>query len=167
MLQQVQSLSDHKANYALLIAQTEHLIQAESDAIANYANISALIMQMIEGLNWVGFYLFKEGELVLGPFQGKIACTRIKIGSGVCGTTFATQTMHNVPDVHQFEGHIACDSASNSELVIPIIVNGNPIGVLDIDSYNFNHFDIHAEETFKRIVHLIELNLEKNRSLID
>lgn len=160
MLQHLHIHSDRNENFSLLIAQTEQLIQSESDDIANYANISALIMQSIEGLNWVGFYLLKDGELVLGPFQGKVACTRIKIGSGVCGTTIATQKIHNVADVHQFEGHIACDSASNSELVIPIIVHGHPIGVLDIDSYHFNHFDIVAQEAFQHIVRLIELKLE-------
>lgn len=156
-----QKPNDREELYTLLVAQVDAVIHNEDDEIANYANISAIIMDLVEGLNWVGFYLFKHGELVLGPFQGKLACTRIKVGSGVCGTAFASKTMQNVPDVHQFEGHIACDSASNSELVIPIIVHGQAIGVLDIDSFHYNRFDALEERAFQEIVHCIEKKLEK------
>ena len=145
--------------YELLISQIKHILMDEDDAIANYANVSAVIMEIVEGLNWVGFYLYKNNELVLGPFQGKLACTRIKIGSGVCGTAFATLSLLNIPDVHQFEGHIACDSASNSELVIPIVVDGQGVGVLDIDSFHYNRFDVLEEKTFKEIASLIEQKL--------
>lgn len=148
--------------YELLVSQIEHVLMDEDDAIANYANVSSVIMDIVEGLNWVGFYLYKNDELVLGPFQGKLACTRIKIGSGVCGTAFATLSMQNIADVHEFEGHIACDGASNSELVIPIVVNGQGVGVLDIDSYHFNRFDELEEKTFKAITSLIEKNLSKH-----
>lgn len=152
---------DRQELYDLLVTQVESVISDEEDEIANYANISAIIMDLVEGLNWVGFYLYKKGELVLGPFQGKLACTRIKVGSGVCGTAFASKSLQNVPDVHQFEGHIACDSASNSELVIPILVHNEAIGVLDIDSFHYNRFDEMEEKAFQDIVRLIELKLEK------
>jgi L-methionine (R)-S-oxide reductase len=151
---------DRQELYDLLVAQVESVIHDENDEIANYANISAIIMDLVEGLNWVGFYLYKQGELVLGPFQGKLACTRIKIGSGVCGTAFATKTIQNVPDVHKFEGHIACDSASNSELVVPMIVHGECIGVLDIDSFHYQRFDELEEKAFQAIVTLVEKKLE-------
>jgi L-methionine (R)-S-oxide reductase len=155
-----QKPNDRQELYDLLVAQVDSVIHDEDDEIANYANISAIIMDLVEGLNWVGFYLYKQGELVLGPFQGKLACTRIKVGAGVCGTAFQTKTVQNVPDVHQFEGHIACDGASNSELVIPIVVQGEAIGVLDIDSFHYQRFDELEEKAFQAIVSLIEKKLE-------
>jgi L-methionine (R)-S-oxide reductase len=110
------------------------LLQGERDLIANAANTAALIWDALPGLNWAGFYLYKSGELVLGPFQGKPACVRIAIGKGVCGTAAARRTTLVVEDVHEFPGHIACDSASNSEIVVPLLRGDELLGVLDLDS---------------------------------
>lgn len=128
-------------NYDTLIRQLEALIEGETNAVANMANASALLNQFLQDINWVGFYVTEGNELVLGPFQGLPACVRIPFGKGVCGTAAATQTTQLVPDVHQFPGHIACDAASNSEIVVPLIKNGEVIGVLDIDSPSKNRFD--------------------------
>lgn len=128
-------------NYDTLIRQLEALIEGETNAVANMANASALLHQFLQDINWVGFYVTEGNELVLGPFQGLPACVRIPFGKGVCGTAAATQTTQLVPDVHQFPGHIACDAASNSEIVVPLIKNGEIIGVLDIDSPSKNRFD--------------------------
>lgn len=128
-------------HYARLTQQALGLIEGETDYIANLANISALLNMELDDINWVGFYLFKDGELVLGPFQGKPACIRIAVGKGVCGTAFATETVQRIDDVHLFEGHIACDAESNSEMVIPFYRNGELAGVLDIDSPKFNRFN--------------------------
>lgn len=135
-----------KVNYALLIKELTALLEGENDFIANAANVSAFVMENISGLNWVGFYFLKDNELVLGPFQGKIACTRIQIGRGVCGTAFQDQKTYNVPDVHTFSDHIACDSASESEVVVPLYIEGVGIGVFDIDSPQKNHFDLELQE---------------------
>lgn len=126
--------------YQTLTKQAVALIESEHDLIANLSNISALLSMELEDLNWVGFYLCKEEQLVLGPFQGKPACVRIPMGKGVCGTAAATNTVQRVHDVHQFEGHIACDAASNSEIVLPFSINGNLAGVLDIDSPSVGRF---------------------------
>ena len=120
--------------YRELAGQLEALLAGESDPIANAANTSALLFQMMPDLNWAGFYIMRGGELVLGPFQGKPACVRIPVGKGVCGAAVERGTTILVPDVHAFPGHIACDAASRSELVVPIVHNGALIGVLDIDS---------------------------------
>ncbi|EHD2242885.1 GAF domain-containing protein, partial [Vibrio vulnificus] len=120
--------------------QAVALIESERDLIANLSNISALLNMGMSDLNWVGFYLYKEDELVLGPFQGKVACVRIPMGKGVCGTAAQTYTVQRVHDVHEFEGHIACDAASNSEIVIPFSINGQLAGVLDIDSPSVGRF---------------------------
>lgn len=128
-------------NYDTLIRQLEALIEGETNTVANMANASALLNQFLQDINWVGFYVTGGNELVLGPFQGLPACVRIPFGKGVCGTAAATKTTQLVPDVHQFPGHIACDAASNSEIVVPLIKNGEVIGVLDIDSPSKNRFD--------------------------
>lgn len=120
--------------YQRLTKQAVALIESEPDFIANLANLSSLLFMELEDLNWAGFYLTKGDELVLGPFQGKPACVRIPMGRGVCGTAAKTNTTQRVYDVHEFEGHIACDVASNSEIVIPFSINGKVAGVLDIDS---------------------------------
>ncbi|MCW2293064.1 GAF domain-containing protein [Pseudomonas sp. BIGb0408] len=120
--------------YPLLTAQLEALLSGERDFIANAAQFSAFVFHEFEGLNWAGFYLVKSDELVLGPFQGKVACVRIPFGRGVCGAAAASLQTQRVEDVHAFAGHIACDSASNSELVVPLIKDGRLIGVLDLDS---------------------------------
>ncbi len=133
--------------YKLLINQLKALLEGEKDTIANLANASALLNQFLSDVNWVGFYLLKEDELVLGPFQGMPACVRIPIGKGVCGTAVKNKQTLRVEDVHQFPGHIACDAASNSEIVIPLIINENVVGVLDIDSPLKNRFD-ETDEVF-------------------
>ncbi|WP_201008408.1 GAF domain-containing protein [Paenibacillus glycanilyticus] len=128
-------------NYTLLIKQLTGLVEDEGCRIANLANASALLQQFLDDINWVGFYLLEGETLILGPFQGKPACTRIAVGKGVCGAAVARKEAVLVEDVHQFPGHIACDSASNSELVIPLYSGGQIIGVLDIDSPSFSRFD--------------------------
>lgn len=126
----------------LLVKQLRALIQDESNLIANLSNVSALLNAHFDQINWVGFYLWddQDQELVLGPFQGKVACNRIPMGRGVCGSALQQQQTLIVPDVHAFAGHIACDSASRSEIVVPIIINGQPFGVLDIDAPVTNRF---------------------------
>lgn len=119
--------------------QLQALLSGENDLVANLANASALIHQLF-GWHWVGFYLIKNDELVLGPFQGPVACTRIGYGKGVCGTAWETLAMINVPDVEAFPGHIACSSLSKSEIVFPLMVNGECLGILDIDSEKPNDF---------------------------
>ena len=124
--------------------------------ISNLANASALLWQTLEGINWAGFYKMVDGKLVLGPFQGKTACTQIAVGRGVCGTAVAQDRTQLVPDVHQFPGHIACDGASNSEIVVPIHVRGEIWGVLDIDSPCFERFSIQDQIGLERFVQVLE-----------
>lgn len=126
--------------YPLLAAQLQSLLADERDFIANAAQFSAFLFQELEDLNWAGFYLARGEELVLGPFQGKVACVRIPFGRGVCGTAAASRQTQRVEDVHAFAGHIACDSASNSELVVPLVKEGRLIGVLDLDSPRLARF---------------------------
>ncbi|WP_434608702.1 GAF domain-containing protein [Bacillus paranthracis] len=127
--------------YETVIKQLDALLTGESNVVANLSNASALLSQFLDRVNWVGFYVTEGNQLVLGPFQGMPACVRIPFGRGVCGVAAETKTTQLVADVHQFPGHIACDSASNSEIVVPIIKDGNVIGVLDIDSPEKNRFD--------------------------
>ena len=131
---QAYDFSNPRQAYAELARDLRALLQGERDLVANAANTSALIYDALPGLNWAGFYLYKSGELVLGPFQGKPACVRIAMGKGVCGTAAAQRQTILVEDVHAFPGHIACDSASNSEIVIPLIRGNELLGVLDLDS---------------------------------
>lgn len=126
--------------YSLLAAQLESLLADENDFIANAAQFSAFLYSQIDDLNWAGFYLNRNEELVLGPFQGQIACVRIPFGRGVCGAAAQTRQTQRVEDVHEFPGHIACDSASNSELVVPLVKEGRLIGVLDLDSPKVGRF---------------------------
>ena len=126
--------ADTGTMYRDLASALEGLVSGEPDAVANMANAAALIWETLPDLNWAGFYRKVGGELVLGPFQGRPACIRIKFGEGVCGTAATTRQVQRVEDVHAFPGHIACDSASNSEIVVPIIRDGELLGVLDIDS---------------------------------
>ncbi|CUB10479.1 Free methionine-R-sulfoxide reductase [Bacillus cereus] len=127
--------------YETVIKQLDALLTGESNVVANLSNASALLNQFLDRVNWVGFYVTEGNQLVLGPFQGMPACVRIPFGRGVCGVAAETKTTQLVADVHQFPGHIACDSASNSEIVVPIIKDENVIGVLDIDSPEKNRFD--------------------------
>ncbi|PSL31074.1 GAF domain-containing protein [Planomicrobium soli] len=126
--------------YNLLGKQLDALLTGESNQTANLSNASALLNQFLERINWVGFYLMENGELVLGPFQGLPACVRIKVGRGVCGTAVAEKKTMLIDNVHEFPGHIACDAASQSEIVIPLIKDGEVIGVLDIDSPELRRF---------------------------
>ncbi len=133
--------ADKASLYRELIAAAEALTAGEPDGIANMANVAALLFDALPELNWAGFYRNLGGELVLGPFQGKAACIRIPFGKGVCGTGAATRAVQCVADVHAFPGHIACDAASRSELVIPLLAKGQLIGVLDLDSPVPGRFD--------------------------
>jgi GAF domain-containing protein len=141
--------------YRQLADELEALVTGERDAIANMANMSALLFHGLPDLNWAGFYLMRNGELVLGPFQGKPACVRIAVGRGVCGTAVAERRSIVVPDVHAFPGHIACDSASRSELVVPLIREGRVIGVLDLDSPIIERFDHDDRDGCERLVHIL------------
>lgn len=129
---------DQKYNY--MLTSLEGQLSSEKDIIANLSNASAIINALMDRINWVGFYFVKDGELVLGPFQGLPACNRIKVSAGVCGAAVTTKQVQLVPNVHEFPGHIACDCASNSELVLPIIKDGIIYGVLDLDSPELNRF---------------------------
>lgn len=126
--------------YRMLCAQLESLLADERDFVANAAQFSAFLFNQVDDLNWAGFYLNRNEELVLGPFQGQVACVRIPFGRGVCGASAASRETQRVEDVHAFPGHIACDSASNSELVIPLLKDGKLIGVLDLDSPRLARF---------------------------
>ena len=132
--------ADKAVMYRDLASALEGLVAGETDAIANMANAAALIWETLPDVNWVGFYRNVGGELVLGPFQGRVACIRIPFGTGVCGAAAETRQVQRVEDVHAFPGHIACDSASNSEIVVPLIRDGELLGVLDIDSPNTARF---------------------------
>jgi len=147
--------------YRTLAAQCQALIADESDFIANLANVSALLFNEMPDLNWAGFYLLKHQQLVLGPFQGKPACVRIDIGKGVCGTAVATGETQLVPDVHAFPGHIACDAASNSEIVLPLRLRGEIIGVLDIDSPSLARFDLNDQQGLTALVAVLQQRLEQ------
>jgi len=136
------------------------LIEGEPDLIANLANVSALLFNGLDDVNWAGFYLYKDDQLVLGPFQGQPACIRIPLGKGVCGTAAATKTVQRIDDVHTFDGHIACDAASNSEIVIPIVIHNKLVGVLDIDSPIYSRFDEQDEQGLMAIVELFQQVME-------
>lgn len=138
-----------------IVQQISGLVHGEPDLIANLSNISALLNEYLADINWVGFYIMREGELVLGPFQGKVACIRIPVGRGVCGAAAATRTTQRVDDVHAFPGHIACDSASNSELVVPIIVNDRVVAVLDIDSPEYARFTPEIQQEMEAIADVL------------
>ena len=143
-------------NYQTLIMQVKALTEGVPHTIANLANVSAAIWQEMDRLNWAGFYLMQDGVLVLGPFQGKPACIEIPVGKGVCGTAVKERRTVLVEDVHQFRGHIACDSASNSEIVVPIFKNGEVFGVLDIDSPYFARFAEEDREGLEALVKVLE-----------
>lgn len=143
-------------DYKLIGDQIASLAEAERDAVALLSNASALIYHSLENVNWAGFYLMDKGSLLLGPFQGKVACVRIQVGRGVCGTAVKENKTLVVDDVHQFPGHIACDSASNSEIVIPVHKDGAVIGVLDIDSEEFKRFTDRDREGLESVVKTIE-----------
>ncbi|MEH7387654.1 GAF domain-containing protein [Bacillus sp. JJ1521] len=143
-------------DYNLVTKQLQALLVDEPDQIANLANASALLNQFLDNINWVGFYVKKGNELILGPFQGLPACVRIPMGRGVCGTAAQNQKTERVADVHLFPGHIACDSASQSEIVVPIIKNGEVFGVLDIDSPIKERFDEVDQQCLEEFVKVLE-----------
>jgi len=151
---------DKKELYELVNAQLKALLDNEPDVIAGLANASALLMTALTDINWSGFYLMKRGELLLGPFQGKTACVHISIGRGVCGTAVLKDEIQLVYDVHEFSGHIACDSASRSEIVIPIHYKGSIVGVLDIDSPSVGRFDEQDKEGLTVFVNTLEILLD-------
>ena len=140
--------------YRLLAAQLESLLADERDFIANAAQFSAFLYSQLEDLNWAGFYLNRDEELVLGPFQGQIACVRIPFGRGVCGAAAQSRETQRVQDVHEFPGHIACDSASNSALVVPLIKEGRLIGVLDLDSPSVGRFSEQDQQGIEELVRI-------------
>ncbi|MEO9966012.1 MAG: GAF domain-containing protein [Reichenbachiella sp.] len=151
----VPETSDKQQKYESLIPQIEALISSESDLVANLANIAAVLKEGM-GFFWVGFYLVKGDELVLGPFQGPIACTRIRKGKGVCGTSWADQSIMVVDDVDKFPGHIACSSASKSEIVLPAIKNGEVQLILDVDSDQLADFDHVDKVQLEKLMKIIE-----------
>ncbi|GAM75607.1 free methionine-(R)-sulfoxide reductase [Vibrio ishigakensis] len=152
------------SDYQRVTLQVEAMLSGESNMIANLSNVSAILNMELGDINWVGFYLTEGDQLVLGPFQGKPACVRINWGKGVCGTAAATNTVQRIKDVHQFEGHIACDAASNSEIVIPFSIDGKVAGVLDIDSPNFDRFSETDQEGLVLVMKKVEelLNTQAN-----
>ena len=145
-----------KTNYTLVAQQLSALIEGIPYEVANLANASALLWQEMPDINWVGFYKMTDGALVLGPFQGKPACIKIPVGRGVCGTAVAEDAVQLVYDVHQFPGHIACDSASNSEIVVPIYKDGTVWGVLDIDSPSIGRFTEEDRIGMEQLVRILE-----------
>ena len=147
--------ADKPTLYADIASALEGLVAGESDGIANMANAAALLWESLPDINWVGFYRNVAGELVLGPFQGRPACIRIPFGTGVCGAAAATRQVQRVDDVHAFPGHIACDSASNSELVVPIVRDGQLIAVLDLDSPSIGRFSAEDEAGCVRLAEIL------------
>lgn len=150
--------------YEEVALQLTGLFEDCPHVIANLSNASAVLNQAMKDINWVGFYLMEEGQLVLGPFQGKAACVEIKVGKGVCGTAVEKDAVQLVKNVHEFPGHIACDGASNSEIVLPIHVDGNIWGVLDIDSPSLGRFEEEDQTGLEKVVRVVEKMLESNRA---
>ncbi len=150
----LQQVGQGREGYVLLAAQLEALLAGERDFIANAAQFAAFLFSEVDGLNWAGFYLNRNEELVLGPFQGKVACVRIPFGRGVCGAAASTRQTQRVEDVHAFPGHIACDSASNSELVVPLVKEGRLIGVLDLDSPLLGRFSAEDQAGIERLAEI-------------
>jgi len=157
----VKRQQDQESNYKLMAYMSKRVLEDDKDATASLANISAVINGYMDRINWVGFYIMKNGELVLGPFQGLPACIRIQVGKGVCGTAVAKRETQIVEDVDKFPGHIACDSASRSEIVIPIYKNGEVYGVLDVDSPELNRFGELENKYLQEICTLISKQLQE------
>jgi len=158
---EIKTREDAQDNYEALFSAIRAHLEDENDLIANLANISAFIYHSLEGLNWAGFYIMRDEALVLGPFIGKPACTRIALDKGVCGAAATQRKILVVPDVHQFPGHIACDGDTNSEIVLPLYKNGEVFGVLDIDSPLLNRFTDIDEEYLTKIAECISGDLDK------
>ena len=153
-------LRKEKINYQLIAAQVRELVETEPFYVSALSNVAAVLMDELPELNWVGFYLMRNGKLVVGPFQGKPACIHIAVGKGVCGTSVERDETLVVADVHAFSGHIACDSASNSEIVIPLHDQGKIVGVLDIDSPRKERFSDEDRTGLEEIVRILEKTLE-------
>lgn len=149
------SAPDYRLAQADILSSVDGLVAAETDMIANMANIAAVLFEGLPRINWAGFYIMRGQELVLGPFQGRVACTRIASGRGVCGTAAAERRTQRIDDVHSFPGHIACDAASASEIVIPLIKDGAVIGVLDIDSPEPARFGDDEQAMLEQVVALL------------
>ena len=145
----------------VFLSQLESVCSSTVNTVSLLANAAALLNDHLDDINWVGFYLYNNGQLVLGPFQGKVACTTIPIGKGVCGASFQKKMLLNIKNVHEFEGHIACDSNTNSELVIPLIHNGKRFGVLDIDSVSYSRFNGIDEDELQEAADIISKYLNK------
>ncbi|MBA2173318.1 GAF domain-containing protein [Halobacillus locisalis] len=156
MFQQMTYSGNKKESYELLLKQLKALLEDEPDAIANLSNASSLLNQFLNDVNWVGFYLWKQDQLVLGPFQGLPACVRIPSGKGVCGTAVSEGKVQRIADVHAFPGHIACDAASQAEIVVPIFKDGEIYGVLDIDSPSKDRFDEEDELYLTKFVETLQ-----------
>ncbi len=157
-----------KEIYENIISQLDSLINNYDSLISSLSNFIAILKEAFDKISWVGFYLLKDNKLILGPFQGKIACTQIEIGKGVCGTAALNRETLIVHDVNNFPGHIACDSDSKSEIVVPLLKNNNLYGVLDIDSYNYSAFNNLDKEYLEKLCNLllIKINCEKIKNII-
>lgn len=142
-------------NYSIIKKQASLLVESTNNLISDLSNISALLFNSLEDVSWAGFYIYSNGKLLLGPFMGKPACTQIEVGKGVCGTAFVNKETVLVKNVHEFSGHIACDSASNSEIVVPIFVNNKVVGVLDLDSTSLNRFTEEDKNGLEEIAEVI------------
>lgn len=162
MFKKISYGEDLTKNYETVIAQLDALSDGIMENITILSNASALLAQFLDDINWVGFYLYKNDKLILGPFMGLPACVEIKSGSGVCGTAVVTRSTQLVPNVHEFPGHIACDSITNSEIVIPIIINNEVYGVLDIDSPSLNRFTEVDKEYLEKFTTTLVKHLQQN-----
>src|SRR5690625_9835 len=161
MFEVKQYSGQREKDYELVLQQLQALIEDDHDEISVLSNVAALLNQFLDDINWVGFYLWKKDELVLGPFQGLPACTRIAYGKGVCGTALKEEKTMLVPDVNKFPGHIACDAASQSEIVVPMFINGQRYGVLDVDSPVLERFDNVDQTYLEKFVEILIQHLEK------
>ena len=155
-------VKNKQQHYAKLAQQVEAIVAGEQDLVANMANVSAILYWALENVNWTGFYLVKKGQLVLGPFHGQPACIRIPIGRGVCGTAVSENRIQLIEDVHQFSGHITCDVASKSEIVLPIYKNNQIIAVLDIDSPDIGRFDLDDKSGLSQIVEILQATISQS-----
>ena len=153
-------------NYSTIKKQVLLLIESTNNLISDLSNVSSLLFNTLDDVSWVGFYIYSNGKLLLGPFMGKPACTEIEVGKGVCGTAFAKKETVIVENVHVFSGHIACDSASNSEIVVPIFVDDKVVGVLDLDSTSFNRFNEEDKKGLEEIVELISKSFSKEQFIL-
>lgn len=161
MFEVKQYSGQREKDYELVLQQLQALIEDDHDEISVLSNVAALLNQFLDDINWVGFYLWKKDELVLGPFQGLPACTRIAYGKGVCGTALKEEKTMLVPDVNKFPGHIACDAASQSEIVVPMFISGERYGVLDVDSPSLERFDNIDQTYLEKFVEILVQHLEK------